>query len=76
MPDILQLNRSELAEILGDDQRAIRAFENLFRRVIIIEQGGFIVETVAEARGVKANGIGQEALRQIKGANVLLWLSM
>ena len=76
MPDILQLTRDQLALILGDDQRAIRAFENLFRRVVIIEEGGTIIQTVIEARVLKANSIAQDALRIAKAGNTLLWLSI
>lgn len=75
MADLLPLNRDELRKFLPD-QRSIIAFENLFRAttstttIINNEIGG-----VASNSNL-ANSISQESLRILKGANVLLWLSM
>tara|TARA_R110002126_G_scaffold37750_3_gene113485 strand:- start:850 stop:1077 length:228 start_codon:yes stop_codon:yes gene_type:complete len=75
MPNPRPLTRKELSQFLPDE-RSIKAFEELFNLIpseiieIDIESGS------SDAKAVQSEAIGSEALRLIKGANVLLWLSM
>lgn len=75
MSDPKPLTRKELSEFLPD-QRSIRAFEKLFQivpdeiEIISTETGG------SYSKAVQANTIAIDALTRVRGANVLLWLSM
>lgn len=68
--------REELGKIFNDDQRTIRAFENLFKTTG--EEGSTTIITGGNTEGKanQANSTAIESLQTIKGANVLLWLSM
>lgn len=68
--------RVELARAFNNDQRMIRAFEELFK-IIPAELdtiGGATGD--ANTRSIQAESTAMEVLKITKGINVLLWLSM
>ena len=70
----IKLTRKELSEFLPD-HRAVKAFENLF---VSTEQTENNINEAgnANSKAVQADSTAQSALRQVRGGNVLLWLSM
>ncbi len=75
MSDPKSLTRNELAKFLPN-QRAIRAFEELFKVVPAeVDNSGNEAKS-AFTLAIQANSTAQEALTIAKGNKVLLWLSI
>ena len=76
MSDPKSLTRQELSVILNNDQRAIRAFEKLFELIPSELEINSTSSNNSNSKSVQGISMSSEALRLVKGSNVLLWLSI
>lgn len=72
------LNRQEIMQIAGDPptSRKIRALESMFQEGSTESDESRVELGTVDAKVNQAVGSGIDTLRRVKGANVLLWLSM